>query len=40
MGYKDDKEAFVSGLKGSSITQINLVSLAALVRLHKLSPRR
>ena len=31
-GYKTDKEAFVSGMTGSSITHINLVSLVALVR--------
>ena len=31
-GYKTGKEAFVSGMTGSSITHINLVSLVALVR--------
>jgi phosphatidylinositol glycan class W len=30
--YKTDKEGFVSGMTGSSITHINLVSLVALVR--------
>ena len=31
-GYKTSKEAFVSGMTGSSITHVNLVSLVALVR--------
>lgn len=31
-GYKTDKEAFVSGMTGSSIMHVNLVSLVALVR--------
>lgn len=30
--YKSSKEAFVSGMTGSSVTHINLISLAALVR--------
>lgn len=34
--YKHEKEAFVSGMTGSSVGHINLVSLAALVR----GPRR
>ena len=31
--YKSSKEAFVSGATGSSITHVNLVSAAALVRI-------
>jgi len=31
-GYKEAKEAFVSGMTGSSIKHVNVLSLAALVR--------
>lgn len=30
--YKTSKEAFVSGMTGSSVGHINLISLVALVR--------
>jgi phosphatidylinositol glycan class W len=30
--YKQAKEDFVSGMTGSSITHVNLISLVALVR--------
>jgi phosphatidylinositol glycan class W len=30
--YKSSKEAFVSGMTGSSVSHINMISMVALVR--------
>jgi hypothetical protein len=34
--YKHSKEAFVSGMTGSTVSHINVIALVALVRLHPL----
>lgn len=33
--YKSSKEAFVSGMTGSSVTHVNTISLVALVGVHE-----
>jgi hypothetical protein len=35
--YKLSKEAFVSGMTGSTVSHVNMIALVALVRLHPLS---